>query len=435
MENKKISMKKFKFQIFREIIFRKRFIVTIILFLTLLLSIMLWSIFIYKDWIVAGGSTSVDPIMEEITPWYKDHEGTDFVYNSMGSAAAPAGVRNGYYSIGFESKLVQPTNDYDTFAIAKDFFIFLFNLPKGITIDTKDLYASTAIKSENMSSTIPLPKNASSNPNKGDPTKGLGLVMKDIYKEKGETWLQLNNDIKSQLTLSKDIFKGNANLLNKKISTYTRESGSGTRDYMEKNIIGISGSTNSSTSVVTSNGGMMNAVQNTASSIGYLSFSYIDNISEQIHNGNGLTIGGICAPATSNLSPILPYNGLINDITNPTTKFEFNNAYKEVRPFIGLINPNLSSKKLANCLNFIHSILYNPKSSDTGSILGIDNIIKNLGFERIGYYDPTSSSSSAKDEFSKINSDDPVSGGGIYDLMGKYFNDPNFIHNPPVYRN
>ncbi len=310
------------------------------------------SIFVPKKWIISGGSTSVDPIMEKLSPYYKNNYDVDFIYNSMGSAAAPVGITNGYYDMGFESQRIDnsPSNSC-TFTIAQDYFIIVFNLPSGIK----------GAGTDSDHNFVVLPSNS---------PLFLGEIMKNIYQ--GETFGKFEQDVESISGKSAITFS-NPDLKNDDIVTFTRESGSGTRDYMEKNIIGESGST-SKASVEASNGGMMNAIQSTPGSVGYVSFSYIN----QIMNNKNLNLAQI--------DKELPY-----EKDSISGKYIFNDAYSLVRPFAGMVR--LNSPNLLKCLNFINRILYTTQSDDSYNEEEqlkdnpISELIYNLGFKPSCYND------------------------------------------------
>ena len=95
----------------------------------------------------------------------------------MGSAAAPVGIKDRYYDMGFESKNV-PNDDaksnFVTFSIAEDFFIILFNLPSGLEgVGT----------SQTDSHSIALP----GLPAKKGAANKLGSIMKGVYGSNKET--------------------------------------------------------------------------------------------------------------------------------------------------------------------------------------------------------------------------------------------------------
>ncbi len=362
------NIEKTRWKKFTAFLFRKRIFLLLIVTGIIFVYLFAASIFTQKNWIVSGGSTSVEPIMNELSPWYLDNYNQDFIYNSMGSASAPVGVINGYYSLGMESQKIDinTSTNYKTFTIAQDYFIIFFNLPNGLV----------GAGTDGSIQLPPLPSPSSTDPNL------LGAIMKNVYSN--ETWLQFSDDVKKYTGV--DVFvKTTPQALAQKITTFTRESGSGTRDYMEKDIIGQSGSTNNA-SVQSSNGGMMNAVASSDSSMGYISFSYIQQIM-------------IDKLVVASINSQLPY------VYN--SEYVFNSAYSLKRPFAGLIN--LHSKDLIAVLNFINRILYtdvllNDPSYDLKhqlTINPISEIIYKLGFEPSTYnqYSYTYDQDNVNDDF------------------------------------
>ncbi|WP_425380340.1 phosphate ABC transporter substrate-binding protein [Spiroplasma endosymbiont of Stenodema calcarata] len=276
--------------------------------LVLVISIVIWTIALASNVIVAGGSTSVAQVMANITEQYKRDKKEDVLYNSLGSAAALVGVKNGSYAFGFLSKDINSTpsegdnrvnakelwGDHQTsrFVFARDYIILFYHLPTGCQINPKQ--SSIQFKSFNGG-------------------EGTELIRK-IYTDPNFTWQQAFG---SQLICS-----GSSD----KFYTITREAGSGTRDFFESVVIKMKNyDTNQ---VAASNGAMYQAVSTTPGAIGFISFSYI----KTIINDNRLGLNSIASVIDKNTSnPELPYHIIDNN-------YEFNPKYSLTRPFTGIIN-------------------------------------------------------------------------------------------------
>lgn len=312
--------------------FKNRIIISIIMFIIILIALTLLSIFSTQNWIVAGGSTSIDPIMEKIVPWYKKNKHISIAYNSMGSAAAPTGVNKGYYQFGALSKYApwnreNPGNyKYVPLLFAQDYFIIVFNLPSGATGNYNLPLLGIKDKKTNNNLGINI-----------DNEEDLEKAMQAIYTSKNPTLNLINKTINKNK--KENIFRGEN--LKKRLTLFTRESGSGTRKYMENDIINLPGSTNKA-SVETSNGAMMNAIKSTPCSVGYLSFSYMYEILKEIETEK-LNLGVVL------FNKELPYK------IEKNGNLSFNKKYKKTRPFEAIINKK--AKNLINVLEFWHDIM------------------------------------------------------------------------------
>lgn len=289
--------------------------------LVLVISIIIWTIASASNVIVAGGSTSVAQVMANITEQYKRDNKEDILYNSLGSAAALVGVKNGSYAFGFLSKDVNSTPkpgdnrsnaqqlwaDYHTgrFVFARDYIILVYHLPNGCQI--KPHQDSLQFQSFFGG-------------------KGTELIRK-IYTDPNFTWQQAFG---SQLVCSSG---------SNKFYTLTRESGSGTRDFFESAV--IKSKKYETNQVASSNGSMYQAISTTPGSIGYISFSYIKRIISNEDLGAKAIASVISKGSTE---PELPYKVIDNN-------YEFNPAYSLTRPFTGIIN--YQGKQFNNALPFI----------------------------------------------------------------------------------
>ncbi|MBW3058226.1 phosphate ABC transporter substrate-binding protein [Spiroplasma poulsonii] len=276
--------------------------------LVLVISIVIWTVASASNVIVAGGSTSVAQVMANITEQYKRDKKEDILYNSLGSAAALVGVKNGSYAFGFLSKDVNSTptqgdnranaqqlwEDYQTsrFVFARDYIVLFYHLPAGCQINpTQDSLHFESFYGG----------------------KGTELIRR-IYTDPNFTWQQAFG---SQLTC-----RGGSN----KFYTLTREAGSGTRDFFESAVIKTKNyDTNQ---VAASNGAMYQAVSTTPGSIGFISFSYLKTIIDDSRLGIQ-SIASVIGQSTT--TPELPYKIIDKNL-------EFNPKYSLTRPFTGIIN-------------------------------------------------------------------------------------------------
>ncbi|WHQ36826.1 phosphate ABC transporter substrate-binding protein [Spiroplasma sp. SV19] len=308
---KAVSKKKEKKNFFKTLVgeISNHKMITLIGFvLVLVISIVIWTVASASNVIVAGGSTSVAQVMANITEQYKRDKKEDILYNSLGSAAALVGVKNGSYAFGFLSKDVKSTptqgdnranaqqlwDDYQTsrFVFARDYIVLFYHLPTGSEINPnqQSLYFKSFYGGE-----------------------GTALI-KRIYTDPNFTWQQAFG---SQLVGSGG---------NNKFYTLTREAGSGTRDFFESAVIGTKNyETNQ---VAASNGAMYQAVSTTPGSIGFISFSYLKTIIDDNRLGAKSIAGVIGKNITT---PELPYRVVENNL-------EFNPAYSLTRPFTGIVN-------------------------------------------------------------------------------------------------
>ncbi|WP_374696855.1 phosphate ABC transporter substrate-binding protein [Spiroplasma endosymbiont of Polydrusus formosus] len=323
---KVVGEKKIFFKRLVEDISNYKMITLICLVLVLIISIIIWTIAVAGNVIVAGGSTSVVQIMANVTEQYKRDNKKDILYNSLGSAAARVGVTNHSYAFGFLSKDIpstpQPGDNQGNarqlwederigrFVIARDYIALIYHLPIGCEI--KPEQESLQFKSF-------------------DGGEGTKLICQ-IYNNRNFTWQDAFGD---QLVCS----TGKKN----KFYTLTRESGSGTRDFFESKI--IKSKNYETNQVASSSGSMYQAIATVPCSIGYISFSYIREIINNENLGKK-TIASVIGNKTT--KPELPYKIIDNN-------YEFNPAYSLTRPFTGIIN--YQGKQFGIVLSFIAWIL------------------------------------------------------------------------------
>ncbi|AGM25879.1 phosphate ABC transporter substrate-binding protein [Spiroplasma syrphidicola EA-1] len=299
---------------------------TIITFvLILVISIIIWTISAASNVIVGGGSTSVSAIMADITEQYRRDSGSDVLYNSLGSAAALVGVKNGSYEFGLLSEDVHSTpidgdngtnaqnlwnnNGINRFVFARDYIVLFYNLPNGCFLSDNDkpLTFSEFGLNEN-----------------GNPEPGT-KAMQQIYSQNA-TWKSVFGN---QLTCTNDA----------PFYTITREAGSGTRSFFESSV--IYKKDYSTNEVASSNGAMFQSVTRTPGSFGYISFSFIEQVADKLgKNRIAAVINPIISP-----DPQVPF------IETPEGEFLFNSMYSLNRPFTGIVNTN--SSQLVPTLKFL----------------------------------------------------------------------------------
>ncbi|WP_381415314.1 phosphate ABC transporter substrate-binding protein [Spiroplasma endosymbiont of Anurida maritima] len=293
----------------------KRIMITLSMFVILVASIIIWTVSTSSNVIIAGGSTSVAPAMNEVTAQYKKDKGVDVLYNSLGSSAAFVGVRNNSYAFGYLSKDVHSTpkeNDNGTsasalwnneqilrYVFARDFIVLAANIPSGCKLKPAQNYLEFGLMGKSGS-------------------KDGSELLQKIYA--GEVnWAeafpeQLDCDDEAETDFH----------------TLTRESGSGTRSFFESNVLGTKDY--STDEVTTSNGGMTGKITDTEGSIGYVSFPFLKDIVAKLGETAIIAVG-----KTEETKSELPYIN-IGDETNPL--YEFNPSYTLTRPFTGVINTN-----------------------------------------------------------------------------------------------
>jgi len=372
--------------------FNFRIISVLLIFVFGFIILLIVSFIIKGNWIICGGSTSVAPILTQVNQFYHKHDQnkSDFLYNALGSNAASTGIQLNTYSIGFESKNVAFSKNYLRFEIAKDYVIVLFHLPNNLHFVNSqdqikanpDLKYGLEIKQKNSQLNI----------------------LKTIY-EKQTTWKTFfnNSNVESKVvspTSSK--IKGS---LNKKIATYTREAGSGTRSYFETSV--LKGNSNHA-SVATSNGAMLNSIENTPSSVGFLSFSYIKKIRDDIINKH-LNLAILATTFTNSNKFVLPF--VDGEHFSTSNKIDFNKNYQFNRPFVGLLSKKIidEKKKFLLCLRYVFALLYTPTKKQIEDLKNpygeVDRIITNLGFQKLGFSDQNQNCdfNSLKEMFQKNN--------------------------------
>ncbi|KAF5299523.1 hypothetical protein FQR65_LT19508 [Abscondita terminalis] len=194
--------------------------------------------------LVSGGSTSVNPFMQRATSEYAKEKNIDIVYNSTGSQAGVVGVENGMYSAGFISK------NFTNKTLSNN--NNLLELP----LDTFEEQTKTVLDT-----------------NKGYTALKFAIDAIVLVYNPPNLALELNLVDKKP--------SGNTPFV-----TFTREDGAGTRTAFSE-LTGVEDLANAN--VVNSNGMMISQLGTSEASIGYVSYSFLGNITKE----SGLHIAGI----------------------------------------------------------------------------------------------------------------------------------------------
>ena len=288
------------------------------LVMVLFAGLLIWTVSTPKFFIIGGGSTSVQPILDDFTHQYEQlpNGRQPIIYNAIGSAASLTGVQDGAYSFGFLSETVtdsQAKSLWDShkilrFVIARDYILLVYHLPTGVTVgpsskSTEDFFGYHL----GFGSIVANPS---------QPDESLATNLQDLYNGT-KTWKDVFPDLQG----------ANAN---QKAYGVTREDGSGTRSYFEKAVIKTKNY--NFDSVVSSNGAMVSTIDNTPGSIGYVSFSFADTIARN-YNQN-IKIGAVKDSPISKWQ--LPYDPITEKTKNKN--LTFNDKYNLNRPFTGIVN-------------------------------------------------------------------------------------------------
>ncbi len=308
-------------------------IIALFLSVAIAISIIIWTFSSTISFIIGGGSTSVLPVMNNLTERYVQisKNKTKILYNGLGSASALTGVKDGAYAFGLlseslsdsEQKKLWNQNKVVRFAFARDYIVLMVHLPKSLEL------SNTVISKKMGNKTY---KFLSLGNFGTDKTKQYELTNKirSIYTNSSNSW---ENIFGTQLT---------GNGINDKITSIGRENGSGTRKFFDKSIIKKSDYYQNITT--TSNGQMKsNLLNSDKGSIGYLSFDYIEDI---VKNPTSNRTYPICYKDKDG-KYVLPFKANPN---NPD-KITFNSQYKVSRLFTGIINTKV--KNFEQSMSFI----------------------------------------------------------------------------------
>ncbi|AHI53181.1 phosphate ABC transporter substrate-binding protein [Spiroplasma culicicola] len=369
----------------------KKLSIILISIFSVMVGLWIWSFVAPKNYVILGGSTSVNPFMQHYTKTYYEETGQDFIYNSTGSQAGVSGVEKEMYGAGFISKDVTDAtltdgytfldatgietefseaqnfketmnkleilgseqgkhNSYVGFEFALDAIVIIYKAPTWFTEQYEDKFN---FKLENKT------ENA----------------LKEIYNG-GYTWAQLARDI-----------DGGANVppnSNERITTFTREDGSGTRSAFS-DLTGIK--TMDTSNVVNSNGAMLENISSSGNAIGYVSYAFIKQITKE----SGVRVAGINDKKLGNPADAeengewefaMKLNGDQFEFDMSKTNEEFikdEDGYEFKRPFVSIYNTH--SKHFNSLVDFFAEMImaFDPKNPSNNFYQAIQQDFKDEG--------------------------------------------------------
>ena len=317
------------------------------LFVVLVISIIIWTVSKTNNYIFGGGSTSVQPVLSDLTANYHNiNDSRQVVYNSLGSQAAITGVENDSYSFGFLSKAIEQKGPEGAnnlwgnygivpFVFGRDYVMMVYHLPNGLSLNS-------ANENKPGSSVVPIDPTTGNEPESTSDAKTMPYLnfggLKDDLTSTLDSIYQKNPTKSWSDLFGAKSFQGNNSLANDKPISITREEGSGTKEFFD-GLLGPQGaSADNAQLVATSNGSMLSTIENTPNSIGFISYSYL----KEVKNAQ-LGIGA--ANKVKGAKPNSPY------IEKTTGNYDFNEDYKLTRPFSGILNTR--SKNYQASLRFI----------------------------------------------------------------------------------
>lgn len=348
----------------------KKFSIILSLFLTVIVGIWIWSIAMPKNYVILGGSTSVNPFMQLYTKEYEKNFHEDFIYNSTGSQAGVSGVEKQMYGAGFISKeaaasgTLSPSNSfYDFQKNGADIEYevgqkndFVNELNQIVTQDASTPTSASYIAFEFAIDAILVIYNAPSwfldegldkklnfEINKGNfQATDLGKIYANNF-----SWEDLANKLDNKNRIGATSF-----------NTFTREDGSGTRSAFS-DITGIKEM--SSANVVNSNGAMLDNIKKSPGSIGFVSYAFID----QITSTSPVRVAGIEGKKLGNAADNSAGQGMIWDKASQTFVIDPENISNEAyikdknyvfqRPFITIFN--LHYEKINQLIKFFAEMI------------------------------------------------------------------------------
>ena len=364
---------------------------SVVLVIILFVGIIIWTFSTSSFFLIGGGSTSVRPILDDFTNRYErlPKGGQRILYNSIGSAAALTGVRNKSYAFGFLSETITDSLAHDLwvnnnvvrFAIAKDYIVIIYHLPNGVQFKPQ---TDTNYVDDKYGHHINF------NSFNTDAKGGTGAQTMQKFYDKHETWASVfSNTIKSG---------GNVTP-----RTFTRENGSGTRKFFEDSVIHNESYT--ADEIVSSNGEMLQKINNTPNSIGYLSFGYLDSVLGKNPTSTNVKIAAVEVAK----KPVVPYK-----IVTSGEGYTFNSVYNLSRPFTGIVN--IDSPHIDAVLKFLAWIIDPGWASDLDASSSTAAYwMRQQGEEPITY---------GSDYWNKYNDDPVISGtkiSSLYQLVYKYY--------------
>lgn len=346
----------------------KRVSIFLSVFIVVISGMWIWTILMPRNFVILGGSTSVNPFMQVYTTNFVREEGTDFIFNSTGSQAGVNGVENGMYSAGFISReasainTLSPENSFFNFQREDNNIIYEIGEAKNF-IDDMTGAADYVIENNISTSQAFVAFEFAVDPlliiynapnwfieaglndrlnfeiNREEPSSTvLGKIFNNDF-----TWEELALSLGDEQTRTS----------NTSFNLFSRESGSGTRSAFQ-DITGIRQM--ETANIIGSNGGMLATIRSTENSIGFLSFAFL----EQINSDFNVRIAGIDGIRLGN--PIDETMGYAmfwdeneqkfvvddNNITNESVIRD--GSYIFQRPFIAIFN--LQTNRLQELINF-----------------------------------------------------------------------------------
>jgi len=341
----------------------KKASITLSVIITLVLGLWLWTLFIPKNNLDIGGSTSVDPVMQRLTNKYHeaDKKAPNFIYSSSGSRGGLSNTESNIYQMGFISREIdaefqtQTINNGDG-SNAKKYEDNQEVSVTGLTTYLESLKDQPGKYNYFKMGTdaIVLTYHASPNFQKHY-AKNFEISMAsqadrqliyDIYQKKFD-WKSLAQQLRvlGKITDDETTIDQKLNAREDKalIQPYARETGSGTRSAFE-NLIKFrefaSGTKPSQALETNSNGIMFTGIQASKSSFGYLSLNYLPAINQD-KNLNAVIVDGFDPLKTDNFR---------RDGRIVLTEFE---NYALTRPFIGVFKTTLSNQRIGQIAAFL----------------------------------------------------------------------------------
>ncbi|QHX36908.1 phosphate ABC transporter substrate-binding protein [Spiroplasma sp. BIUS-1] len=386
----------------------KKISIILLIFLSVILGLWIWSAAVPKNSIILGGSTSVNPFMQKLTKEYHDETKVDFVYNSTGSQAGVSGVEKDMYSAGFISKDInegtltkgntffsdfKPKSQYadscktqgsikeydfdkveephsgesrDKSYVALEFAIDAI----GIIYNSPSYWGQEIKYGENKVLTLNDLMNF-------DLENGSGKKMiSDIYSG-SKNWEDIAYELIIQNKSLDEATKNDfINLINsqakQKIVTYTREDGSGTRSAFS-DLTGVKNMPNSN--VVNSNGSMIENMQR-APSVGYVSNAFL----KQLTTDGPINLAGIDDYKLPIGEEEKPFEFIDNEwveIEGKNVDEFIRDTYTFKRPFITIFNTHSDKyDELMKLFDFINS-----EKSD--NVFKSEGLVKNMKYKTI----------------------------------------------------
>ena len=310
------------------------------------IAVLIWSLVQGADFLVGGGSTSVVPMMNDFLRFYRHAEKgySDILYNAIGSSASLAGIRHGSYQFGFLSKTVDDKlaqqlwteNKVSRFVVARDPVMIIYHIKDHNNIKGPDAFSQSGDDTGQhlIFGNDPVSKTQNN-------VGLLSKIMQQFYV-KHSLWTNVFPNTKPQY------------LPKKPPKVISREAGSGTREFFEKSILKSDKYT--ADQYVGSNQLMLDAVNNTDNSIGYLSFEYAKSILSFPKYSKNVAVAAVTFKSGSD--PQLPWKPWKS---SDKDKVNGNTGYALYRPFTGIFRT--TGRNADEILRFV-AWMINPYTKD-----------------------------------------------------------------------